>query len=65
MSEPRPCEVNYSYETKKGNFIQFGNSIYFDDGNNPHAKTIAIVELENGQVAEVDPHMVKFINKPV
>lgn len=62
MAEPRNCEVNYSYETKKGKFIQFGNSIYFDDGSNPHPKTVAIVELEGGQVAEVEPHMVKFID---
>ena len=62
MSEPRRCEVKYSYETKQGNFIQFGNSIYFDDGNNPHPKTVAIVELDGGQVVQVDPYMVRFLN---
>ena len=62
MTEPRRCEVKYSHEIKTGNFIQYGNSIYFDDGNNPHPKTIGIVELDNGQVVEVDPHMIKFTN---
>ena len=54
--------MKYSHETKQGNFIQFGNSIYFDDGNNPHPKTVAIVELDGGQVVQVDPYMVRFLN---
>lgn len=62
MSEPRRCEVKYSHEKKQGNFFQFGSSIYFDDGNNPHPKTIAIVELDGGQVVEVDPCMVRFLD---
>lgn len=61
MSEPRRCEVNYSFKTETGNFIQYGTSIHYDDGNNPHQKTIAIVELDSGQVAEVEPHMIQFI----
>ena len=63
MAESRKCEVKYSSETKEAKFIRFGDSIYFDDGNNAIPKTVAIVELDNGQVAEVDPYMIKFTDK--
>lgn len=62
MAESRRCQVKDYHETKQGNFIQFGIGVYHDEGNNPHQKTIAIVELDGGQVIEVDPGMIKFID---
>ena len=61
MKETRKCTVRWSHKTEEGNFVQYGTRIIYDDGNNPLQKSSAIVEMEDGQVVEVDPSQIKFI----
>ncbi|WP_153065806.1 hypothetical protein [Achromobacter xylosoxidans] len=58
----RKCEIHIYGKIQAGNFYRFGDSIYFDDGNNPMPKTVAIVELADGKVVEVEPNQIRFID---
>lgn len=64
MAEPavRPCIVSFDHKpSEEGRFHRWGNTIYHDDANQAHDRTLAIVELAaSGQVIEVDPHRVRF-----
>lgn len=63
MTEPRKCKVvSLSGGTAEvGNFIQYGNQIWYDEGNNGHPRVIAVVELDSGEVVEVEPKRIRFI----
>lgn len=64
MAEQRPVEVDRGYSGKKsGKFHQFGQSPFSDDSGQYHTKTVAIVELDDGQVIEVDPKSMKFTDR--
>ncbi len=59
MEETRRCEVKGFHE--KGNFVKFGQMVITDEGNNYFQRECAIVELDSGQVIEVEPSWIKFI----
>lgn len=64
MVETRPCEIAQSWgPAKVGTFHRWGTAITYDDANQPHDKSIAIVELEDGKVIEVSPSEVKFTDR--
>ena len=62
MAQRRECIVNYGHEKKNGFFHGFGQGIKHDSMDNAFANTYAIVELEGGNLVEVDIHMVTFID---
>lgn len=61
MQDKRRCSVTLGHEQKEGNFVQYGNKIIYDEGNNALQKTIAVVELDDGYVVEPDPGHIRFI----
>lgn len=64
MAETRPCEIASSWgQPKVGKFHKWGNAVTYDDGNQPHDRTIAIVELEDGTVVEAGPKEIKFTDR--
>lgn len=63
MDEPRSCTVPVNGVRTDGKFLSFGDSIFYDDGGKALARTVAIVELPNGDVVEVQPSQVKFTDQ--
>lgn len=64
MTEARRCEVlptNEWGKPEQGDFIQYGNQIWYDEGNNGHPRLMAVVELDSGEVVEVEPKRLRFI----
>lgn len=57
----RPCViVNEGRADEPATFHQLGNDIYHDDGNNPHSRTVAIVEDSNKQLRMLPPYRIRF-----
>lgn len=57
----RPCLILRDYsEPIKGKFHRWGNEVVYDDGNQPHDRTIGIVEVESGEVRQVTPREIQF-----
>ena len=44
----------------EGVFIQYGPKIVYDEGNQAHSVTTAIVEADDGQVHVVAPEKISF-----
>lgn len=63
MNERRKCVVLEHPNRINCLFHEFGKKIIYDDGNNPIAFSIAIVEKEDGQVLEVVPSKIMFVDK--
>jgi hypothetical protein len=63
MAETRECIVHGGEhgEPKRGWFHQFGTSYYSDGAGDQHDRTVAIVEMEDGRVIEVEPSQVRFV----
>lgn len=45
----------------EGVFIQYGTKLVYDDGNQPHSVTMAVVEADDGQVLEAEPKTIRFL----
>ncbi len=57
MTEKRRCRVGENY----GNFACYGSQPCYDDSNHMIGmQTLAVVELDDGRVVEVEPHKVVF-----
>lgn len=64
MTQPdntRPCEVKRSYASPiKGTFHRWGSRVAHTEANDIFQVTVGIVEGEDGNVMEVEPHLIKF-----
>lgn len=61
MSQLRKCKVVRPYqETVDATFHQWGSKSVYGDGENSYPETVALVELEDGQMLKVDPECIKF-----
>lgn len=58
--EKRECIVSDYEKSEKGIFIKYAPIQYYDDANQPYVAEKAIVELESGRVAVVDPQCIRF-----
>lgn len=45
-------------------FHQFGTRMRYGSDNEPQQETIAIVEMKDGKVKEIEPNKVQFIDPP-
>ncbi|HHQ4528983.1 TPA: hypothetical protein ACSP1Y_002767 [Aeromonas hydrophila] len=62
MAETRKCVIPQGYgDPKPAVFHRWGDKIFYDDCGQPQRVTTAVVEYEDGQVAQVEPQSVKFI----
>ncbi|MGF6417053.1 hypothetical protein ABH900_000514 [Stenotrophomonas sp. AN71] len=57
---PRACTVGFGDGEREGIFHMFGHVKALDEGNNPYVHLIAVVELKDGRVIEVEPASVRF-----
>ncbi|MFA7819358.1 hypothetical protein [Aeromonas dhakensis] len=61
MDKTKKCFVARGYgESTPAEFHRWSDTIVYDDGNQPHNLTVAIVEYEDGQIAQVEPPKLKF-----
>ncbi|MCW0507213.1 hypothetical protein [Aeromonas piscicola] len=62
MEETRKCEIPQSYgDPKPAVFHRWGDKLIYDDEGRPQRITTAVVEFQDGKVAQVEPQSVKFI----
>ena len=61
-AEQRKCVVHHGSGMRdiEGVFIQYGTKIVYDEGNQAHSVTTAIVEADDGQVHVVAPEKISF-----
>lgn len=62
MSDKRKCEVKRPYEAPvQGLFHQWGSRLQYGNGEQLFPVTYGIVELADGQIEEVQPDSLKFL----
>ena len=57
---PRACLVRVDHGEEEGIFHMFGHVKDLDEGNNPYVHLIAVVELKDGRVIQVEPGFLRF-----
>lgn len=62
MPNTRRCRTSEHGAPVEGTFHQWGAALTYDEGNNPIPKTVAIIEKDNGQIIEVAPSTVRFLD---
>ena len=68
MSKLRPVEFQIEIDrmrrgtTKRGLFHQWGERRYVNADDNPISETFGIVEADDGEVHEVEPYNIKFLD---
>lgn len=60
MADERRCTVKIHDRIVEATFELWGTSVAYDNGNNPFPVTVAIVQYDDGQIAEVEPTSIRF-----
>lgn len=62
MQETKKCEVAVGYGAPKtAVFHRWGDNVVYGDDGLPRSVTTAVVEYDDGQIAQVEPSRVKFL----
>ena len=64
MSRTRMCRIFVDGAFEVAVFHQFQKQLVYGSDNEPRECTVAVVELENGTLANFEPTKVKFLDKP-
>ena len=60
----RKCRVFVDSDFQEATFHRFGGEIIHGSDNEPREKTVAVVELKDGQVKTFPPDKIKFLDQP-
>ncbi len=60
--EKRKCIVTRYSREESGTFIKYAPCQFYDESNHIYIAEQAIVELDSGKVATVDPNQITFVN---
>ena len=60
----RKCQVFHDGTRQEATFHRFGSEIVHGSDNEPKERTVAIVEVQGGQVVTFPPDKIKFLDQP-
>ncbi len=64
MGELRKCQIKREFlDPLTGVFHQWGSKIGYGEGDQPFQVTYGVVELDSGEVKEVAPASIVFLDK--